>query len=137
MEEIIKTIKQFIQLIGAEVEDINFEDNTFEINLKAFGLVEVIDDIQFILKKIIQKQITDPVYINVDINNYKKNKEEQLKQAVQIIADQVALFKKEKTLNPMSSYERRIVHLELSQRLDIKTESIGEDKSRKIIIKPI
>jgi len=45
--------------------------------------------------------------------------------------------KKEISLPPMNAYERRIVHLELSSRPDIKTESIGEGRERYIVIRPI
>jgi spoIIIJ-associated protein len=49
----------------------------------------------------------------------------------------VALYKKEKELRSMSAYERRIIHMELKERSDVKTESIGQDPDRRIIIKPI
>jgi len=37
----------------------------------------------------------------------------------------------------MNGYERRLIHLELSSHPDVRTESVGKDKSRYIIIKPI
>ncbi|MDD5606650.1 MAG: hypothetical protein PHN37_02185 [Candidatus Pacebacteria bacterium] len=137
MEETKSIIKEFISFIDAEIEEISFQENILYVNLKAFGLTEILDDIQYLLKKIIAKKTGQFFYLHLDINGYKKKKEEQLKQAVQIIADQVALFKKEKILNPMPAYERRIIHLELASRTDIKTESIGESKERKVIIRPV
>ena len=51
-------------------------------------------------------------------------------------ADQVFLSKEEKKLAPMSAYERRIIHAELSERTDIKAESQGDGFDRHIVIKP-
>ena len=36
----------------------------------------------------------------------------------------------------MSSYERRIVHMQLASRKDVLTESIGQEPERKVVIKP-
>ncbi len=135
MEEINSLIKQLAKLIGAEVIETSFQDNVIYINLKAFGLTEALNDVGFILRKIINKKTDQFFYIHLDINGYKKEKEDQLRKAVNVIADQVVLLQQDKTLNPMTSYERRIIHLELSKRKDIKTESIGEEKERKIIIR--
>ena len=60
-----------------------------------------------------------------------------MKDLAKELADEVALTKKEKVLSPMPSYERRIIHLEISKREDVKTESIGEEPERRIVIKPI
>ncbi len=51
-------------------------------------------------------------------------------------ADEVALIKKEKWLPIMPAYERRIIHLELSLREDVVTESIGEEPERRVVVKP-
>ncbi len=75
-------------------------------------------------------------YLNLDINDYKKKKIEYLKSLAKDLADEVALTKEEKSLFPMLSYERRIIHTELSQRTDVITESRGEGQDRHIVIKP-
>ena len=75
-------------------------------------------------------------YIDLDIQNYKKKKAEYLKELARSLADEVSLTKKEKNLDPMPAYERRIIHLELAERKDISTESIGEEPERKIVIRP-
>ena len=85
---------------------------------------------------ILKKKITDPFYINLDINDYKKKKEEYLKELARSAAEEVALTKREKILGSMLAYERRIIHMELSNRENIETESIGEEPERRVIIKP-
>jgi len=46
------------------------------------------------------------------------------------------LTKIEKILSPMPPFERRIIHMELQEHPNVKTESIGEEPDRKIIVKP-
>ena len=76
-------------------------------------------------------------YLDLDINDYKNKKIEYLKNLAKESADEVFLVKKTKTLPPMSSYERRIIHEELSQRQDVTTQSQGEGDNRQVVINPI
>jgi len=101
-------------------------------------------DIQHLLKRILGKILyqenndaEEHIFIDFDINNYKERKVEYLKELANGLANEVVLTKEEKTLNPMSSYERRIIHLELSKRADVETKSIGEEPMRKIVITPL
>lgn len=93
-------------------------------------------EIQRLLKMILNRKFQKVFYFNLDINGYKKQKVEYLKNLAKDLADQVALTKTEKKLSPMSSYERRIIHSELSQRVDVVTESQGEGQDRHIVIRP-
>ena len=93
-------------------------------------------EVQRILKTILNKKLGKVFFFNLDINDYKKKKVEYLKGLAKELADQVALDKEEKVLLPMSAYERRVVHAELSQRTDVVTESHGEGFDRHIVIKP-
>jgi len=53
------------------------------------------------------------------------------------VAHRVRISKKAEALVPMSSYERRLVHVELASYADLETESIGEEPKRRIVIKPL
>ena len=50
-------------------------------------------------------------------------------------AKKAAITKNDVVLPPMNAYERRLIHTELSIRPDIKTESVGQDLSRQVVIK--
>lgn len=95
----------------------------------------VLASIQKLLKIILQKKLDNQFYINVDINEYRKKKAQHLKEMAKQIADEVSLNKQDQELEPMSSYERRIVHMELAERDDIETESIGEGIDRRLVVK--
>ena len=91
---------------------------------------------EYLLKRIIyQKQGVDFKF-TLDINDYRMKRLEDLKQDVKTAAKEVRLYRREVPLRPMSSFERRIVHLLLAEYPDITTESIGQEPQRRVVIKP-
>lgn len=145
LEKIKKITEEFFKKTTFEVE-IEFlpqKDLTFPINLKSEEpqiLIgeggQTLAEIQHLLKAILKRKISEPFFIDLDINNYKKKKMEYLKELARSVADEVALTKKEKQLEPMPAFERRIIHLELAERRDVTTESIGQEPERKVVIRP-
>ena len=95
-----------------------------------------LNDLQRILRLLIVKKSPEAPFILLDINGYREKREAFLKDLSQELADQVIKTKKSVMLQPMSSYERRIIHLELAERSDIVTESIGEEPERRVVIRP-
>ncbi|MCX6764618.1 MAG: hypothetical protein NTU58_02820 [Candidatus Nealsonbacteria bacterium] len=145
----IQKIKNIIQgffekmTIPVEVEISPRKDKTIPIDIKTENpqiLIgergQTLIEIQRILKIIIKRIIKEDIFIDLDINDYKKKKVEYLKELARAAADEVVSSKKEKILTPMPAYERRIVHLELAEIKNITTESIGEEPERKIVIRP-
>lgn len=94
-----------------------------------------LNDLQRILRLLVAKKYPEAPLFLLDINGYRGKREAFLKELSQEIAEQVAKTKKSVMLQPMSSYERRIVHLELAERSDIVTESIGEESERRVVIR--
>jgi spoIIIJ-associated protein len=72
----------------------------------------------------------------VDVNNYRANRLNLLKEMALSFAKEVAENHQTETLEPMSAYERRIIHVTLSDYPGVKTESQGEGEERRIVIKP-
>lgn len=145
LKEIKKTTREFFEktTFNVEIEFLPQRDLTLPIHLKTDspqiligGGGQTLTDIQHLLKIILKRKIQEGFYIDLDINGYKKKKIEYLKELATSVADEVALMKKEKGLHSMPAYERRIIHLELAERGDITTESIGREPERKIIIRP-
>jgi spoIIIJ-associated protein len=129
-------------LVGVSVKKI--EDSTISVNLKTDDpqlLIgergQALQDIQNLIRMVIRKnlEIEERFFVDLDINDYKKKKAEYLKEIARSAADEVFLSKKDKELSPMSSYERRVIHMSLAGRSDVVTESIGEGIERRVIIK--
>lgn len=96
---------------------------------------KTIESFQSLLNSILQKQDESYSKIFLEINGYKKKKEEKLKFLARKMADNVIKYRKPIKLEPMSPYERMIVHKELALRKDIVTESYGEEPRRYVMIK--
>ena len=92
--------------------------------------------IEHLAKKILKKKLPEEVKFTLDINDYRIKKLEDLKQDIKPAAKEVRAKGKEVPLYPMSSFERRIVHLLLAEYPDITTESIGSGPERRVVIKP-
>ncbi len=73
----------------------------------------------------------------VDLNNYRRERERLLIELAKAAARKALLNKESIDLPAMNAYERRLIHVELASRPDVKTESSGEGKERHVVVKPI
>lgn len=81
--------------------------------------------------------IREHVSVVVDINNYRWQMEERLRELAHRAAKEAMFTRQPVKLPFMNAYERRIIHTELALRPDINTESEGEDPNRYIVVKPL
>ena len=95
----------------------------------------------FSWQEIIEKKagllLQERARVKLDINNYRFQHEEQLRELARTSARKAVLTKQSVKLFPMSSYERRVIHAELALRPDVHTESEGEEPNRCVIVKPL
>jgi len=145
LEKIKEETKRFFEKMGfeAEFEFLPQKEETLLIRAEMEDPQPLIGKggqtlvkVQRLLGVILKRKVKENFFIDLDINNYKERKIEFLKELAQRTADQVSLTKEEKALDSMPAYERRIIHLELAEREDVTTESIGEEPERRVIIRP-
>lgn len=96
---------------------------------------KTIEYIQSLINSMLQKEDEEYAKVFVEVNGYKEQKEEKLKKLANKMASNVIKFRKPIKLEPMSAYERLIIHQELANRDDVTTESIGEEPRRRVVIK--
>ncbi|MES2060082.1 MAG: R3H domain-containing nucleic acid-binding protein [Patescibacteria group bacterium] len=96
---------------------------------------EKFEAISHILKRMLAKELGEDAKIALDVNGMRAKKEEEIKAKAGVLADRARAFKIDVEMDPMSSYERMVVHSHLEGSPNIKTESLGEAKNRHIIIK--
>lgn len=94
-----------------------------------------VNDFDAVLKLILKKKGFEFVFL--DINNHRKEREDLLIRLARAAAKKVSVTKKEIPLPAMNAFERRIIHAELAMHPDIKTESTGEGKNRRVVVKPL
>jgi len=135
-------LEQFIRLMGFNDFSITFIEDSKRylvfINDAPFLqrlAPQFITDLEYVFKMILNKKNLGIAYI--DINNYRKDREELIIKLAKAAAKKASVTKQEVSLPSMNAYERRIVHSELAMHPDLKTESAGEGKQRHVVIKPI
>ena len=95
----------------------------------------ILNSIQVYLRQAIYNALDFYINIQVDVENYKEKQNYFLEKKVKKIARDVTLSKGEVKLDPMNSYERKIVHAALQGFKYIKSESEGEEPNRSVVIK--
>ena len=78
-----------------------------------------------------------PILVQLDIANYHENHKKQLEILATKTAKEVVKTGFEVKLDPMSAYDRRIIHAKLADWRDVTTQSEGEGETRALVIKPI
>ncbi len=97
---------------------------------------KTVEAFQRIAALIVSKEMSRWVRLSVDVEGHRSRRKEQLGRMAKNIAQQVVKSGRSQSLEPMSASERRLVHLALEKSLDVKTNSIGEDPYRKVVIEP-
>ncbi len=97
---------------------------------------EGLNALQTVVQTIWSHRTKSSLRVNVDVNGYRRRREQQLINMARRLADKVVANGKPITLEPMPANERRIVHMALRDRPGVFTESFGEGASRKVQIKP-
>ncbi len=97
---------------------------------------ETIDAIQYIANLYINRGRASDDFrrVTLDSEGYRARREKSLKQLANTTATKVARFKREITLDPMTPYERRIIHSALQSNKSVTTRSIGEEPNRRVVV---
>ena len=95
---------------------------------------QTLSSLQYIVRLIVAHQEKARVAIVIDVEGYKQRRYGALQALAWRMAEQVKVRGRSFALEPMSAYERRIIHLTLADDPDVTTESIGEGEARKVVI---
>lgn len=99
---------------------------------------EALGALNYIAAKITEKAAAEnntPIHVVIDAGDHEKKKIENLRTVAHMMAERARYFKSSIEVDPMPARERRIIHEFLSELPDIKTESVGEGRSRHIVIR--
>jgi len=89
-----------------------------------------------VVKQVIFNQLNSYPNLILDVEDYKEKQEKRLIRLAKNVAKEVARTKVEAELENMNSYQRRLIHNELTNFKGVYTESVGEEPNRHIVIKP-
>jgi spoIIIJ-associated protein len=97
---------------------------------------ETLNALQYIASLIVGKELGHAIPMVVDVEGYRKRREQQIRQLARRVADQAVKTGRRQILEPMPANERRLVHIELRDNPNVTTQSVGEEPRRKVTIIP-
>jgi spoIIIJ-associated protein len=141
IEQTIKNLLEHLSVPAPKIE-VNLQENTWTIAIQSQDdrpMVgqdgENFEHFSHLLKRMLAKNIGEDFKINIDVNNRNGRNIETLKTKAVILAERARSFKKDIELDPMSSFERMVIHTALEGSPHIKTESVGEGKNRHLVVR--
>lgn len=148
--------QKVLEIIGNILSQLNLDENQYQIELaegeninitlslpaETAGVFvgrhgESLSSLRMIFSLILFQRFNVWPKIHLNVNDYQERREEALKEIADSAVEKAISLKKEIILPNLSSYERRIVHMYLSERTDIKTESRGEPPLRQMVVIPL
>ena len=138
------TTEELLKLLeiqgGFEVKQ---SEEAIEINLNTedSGIVigyhgDTLESLQLILSLCLARKFGEFKRVSIEVGEYKKKREEWLKNLAAETKDRVLAENKEIYLSDLKSWERRVVHIILQNDQEVVSESIGEGKDRVLVVKP-
>lgn len=146
MTEVEIKVQEFVQKMGLDiVATVKEEDDVILVDFAGNDVGSVIgkrgdtlDATEHLLNQIINKHKPHDQYkrVRLDCSGYREKREGTLKVLAHRLADKSVKERKPSKLEPMNAYERKIIHLALESRQDVKTISRDAEPHRYITIIP-
>jgi spoIIIJ-associated protein len=144
LEEIRSSVLQFVEAARLEVTpQVRTEEDSFVVDLSGpdedlllDNRGELLESVQFILGKVLQRRFGSDTRFLVDCANYRRGREREIADIARHSAERVIKRREPCELSPMNPYERRIVHLALKDVHGVRTESVGDGFMKRVTIHP-
>jgi len=98
---------------------------------------QTLEAIQELTRMAVSRKLDTRVRVIVDIEDYRKQREARLEDRARELAQRVAETGNEEELEPMNSYERKLVHDAAADVDGVETVSRGEEPGRYVVILPL
>jgi len=125
-----------------EIKEESSERILLEIHGDKTGLLigkrgQTLDALQFLVNKMVNRSGDSAKRIEVDMEHYRKRREQALRNMAVRLGQKVKKKKKPITIEAMNAHDRRIVHLTLKNDRALETKSVGKGEMRKLVIHPV
>ena len=143
LEVMKKFANEFFNLLNINNLKINLEIKEKRIYINVTGddmnyLIgyrgETLNYLQLIFSNVANKEIKHKCSVILDIENYREKRKVVLEGLAEKIARTVIRNRKKIELEPMTAYERKIIHTKLQNNSKVKTYSVGEEPNRRVVI---
>ncbi len=95
-----------------------------------------LESLQFLINRMVNKRLKEPVRVILDINDYRKRRADNLKKMATRLGEKVKTVGHGLTIGPFNAHDRRIIHIALKEDPFLRTESLGEGEMKRIKIIP-
>ena len=148
LEQLEQITKDILKLMDVEAnvlvsEETVGEESVLNVTIEGDDLSfligyrgESLDGLQTVLSLILNKHSDAWQRVVTDINGYRKQRQDKIEEITKGYIDRVRFLAKEIEMPPMTSAERRYVHIFVSAYTDVVSESVGERASRRVVLKP-
>ncbi|MEP6681128.1 MAG: RNA-binding cell elongation regulator Jag/EloR [Chloroflexota bacterium] len=144
LEEAKRVLEEMLRLMGVPATvEIVMGSETSKLNVRGedLGVLigrrgEKLASLQHLVNLIVAKREGQHLRIAVDVENYRGRREDQLRDVAERAAKRVAQSGKIIQLEAMPALERRIVHLALIENPSVRTQSVGVEPNRRIVVLP-
>ena len=140
-EKVTKFLDEFVKLFGNTEYTINENEGMLQIEFtgeNASKLIgyrgDTINAMQNVLFAIANTENNTKVKISINIENYREKREKTLNNLARKIENQVKKTGRRVVLEPMTAYDRKILHTALQNSNSVTTYSIGEEPRRKVVV---
>lgn len=142
--ETVREIAQFFELGEIEVSEFEGDEGELILDLDGENLSvligrhgSTIQSFQQMVSLITSIKLGYKYPVTIDVHGYKSRQKNKLEDLAYKMANKALNQNRKVNLRPMSPYDRRIIHMVLSDEQDVETYSVGEEKDRHVVIKPI
>lgn len=140
VESFLKDLFQVMKLEEVE-KRIEIKDSKIYVTMNGKDLNafigyrgESLNAFQTILSTVANRDLKERCKVLVDVEGYRGKREKTLEELADKVAKTVMRTRRAVTLEPMSAYERKIIHTKLQNHKHVKTYSVGEEPHRKVVI---
>jgi spoIIIJ-associated protein len=95
-----------------------------------------LESLQFLVNRMVNKRLKEPVRVILDINDYRKRRADNLKKMAVRLGEKVKTRGHGLTIGPFNAHDRRIIHIALKEDPFLSTESLGAGEMKRIKIIP-
>lgn len=143
IEKISEKIKEFLNsILEKDVKcDVKIEDFCIVVKINGDNISHLIgyrgatiNALQVLATAIANKHSTSKTVVIVDVGDYREKRKKILEDLAEKISQRVIKTRKSITLDPMTAYERKVIHTKLQNSDRVKTFSKGEEPYRKVVI---
>lgn len=143
IEDASKRVEKFLNdiLNGNIKVDVFIQDFIININIDGEEINNLIgyrgatiNSLQILVNAVANKNVSSKIMVILDVGEYRKRRQKTLEELAEKIAKTVIKTKKSITLEPMSAFERKIIHTKLQDNEKVKTFSKGEEPHRRLVV---